>query len=102
MLDELQDGHVNLVSKFNTSYYRKWWTDYPQDFDLRTLQEHYLKFEWLSTSGITYKQLPGEIAYMRYPSFSYPIGETSLDYVLAILHKSRGLIIDIRDNGGEH
>ena len=37
---------------------------------------------------------------MRYPSFSYPIGETSLDYVLAILHKSRGLIIDIRDNGG--
>ena len=100
MLDELRDGHVNLVSKFNTSYYRKWWTDYPQDFDLRTLQEHYLKFEWLSTSGITYKQLPGEIAYMRYPSFSYPIGETSLDYVLAILHKSRGLIIDIRDNGG--
>jgi len=62
MLDELRDGHVNLVSKFNTSYYRKWWTDYPQDFDLRTLQEHYLKFEWLSTSGITYKQLPGEIA----------------------------------------
>ncbi len=100
MLDELRDGHVNLVSKFNTSYYRQWWTDYPQDFDLRTLQEHYLKFEWLSTSGITYKQLPGEIAYMRYPSFSYPIGETSLDYVLAILHKSRGLIIDIRDNGG--
>lgn len=45
MLDELRDGHVNLVSKFNTSYYRKWWTDYPQDFDLRTLQEHYLKFD---------------------------------------------------------
>lgn len=100
MLDELRDGHVNLTSRFNTSYYRKWWSDYPQDFDQRTLQEHYLKFDWLSTSGITYKMLPYDIAYMRYPSFSYPIGETSLDYVLAILHKSRGLIIDIRDNGG--
>lgn len=100
MLDELRDGHVNLTSKFNTSYYRKWWSDYPQDFDRRTLEEHYLEFNWLTTSGIIYKQLPGDIAYMRYPSFSYPIGETALDYILAILHDSRGLIIDIRDNGG--
>lgn len=100
MLDELRDGHVNLSSRFNTSYYRKWWSDYPQDFNLRTLQEYYLEFDYLYTSGITYKQLPGEIAYIHYPSFSYPIGETSLDYILAILHKSRGLIIDIRDNGG--
>lgn len=100
MLDELKDGHVNLSSRYNTSYYRKWWSDYPQDFNLRTLQEYYLKFDYLTTSGISYKQLPGEIAYMYYPSFSYPIGETSLDYILAILHKSRGLIIDIRDNGG--
>ena len=100
LLDELQDGHVNLSSKFDTSYYRKWWTDYPQDFDLRTLQEYYLEFDWLSTSGIYYKQLPGEIAYMYYPSFSNLIGETALDYILAILHNSRGLIIDIRNNGG--
>lgn len=100
MLDELQDGHVNLTSRFNTSYYRKWWSDYPQDFNMRTLEEYYLEFNWLTTSGIIYKQLPGEIAYMYYPSFSYIIGETSLDYILAILHKSRGLIIDIRDNGG--
>lgn len=100
MLDELKDGHVNLSSRFTTSYYREWWTDYPQDFSLRTLEENYLEFNWLSTSGIMYKQLPGEIAYMYYPSFSTPVGETSLDYILAILHNSRGLIIDIRDNGG--
>lgn len=100
MLDELQDGHVNLSSRFTTSYYRKWWTDYPQDFSLRTLQEYYLDFNWLSTSGIIYKQLPGEVAYIYYPSFSSAVGETALDYVLAILRNSRGLIIDIRDNGG--
>lgn len=100
LLDELQDGHVNLSSRFDTSYYRKWWTDYPQDFDLRTLEEYYLKFNWLTTSGIMYYQLPGEIAYMYYPSFSNGIGELALDYILAILYNSRGLIIDVRDNGG--
>ena len=100
MLDELKDGHVNLTSRYNTSYYRKWWSDYPQDFNLRTIEENYLEFNWLTTSGIMYKQLPGEIAYIYYPSFSYIISETSLDYILAILHKSRGLIIDIRNNGG--
>ena len=100
MLDELQDGHVNLTSRFTTSYYRNWWSDYPQDFNLRTLEEYYLKFNWLSTSGISYTRFPEEVAYLYYPSFSYTVSETSLDYILAILANSRGLIIDIRDNGG--
>lgn len=100
LLDELEDGHINLTSRFSTSYYRNWWSDYPQDFNLRTIEEYYLEFNWLTTSGIIYKQLPGEIAYMYYPSFTNPISETSLDYILAILANSRGLIIDIRDNGG--
>lgn len=100
MLEELKDGHVNLTSRFSTSYYRDWWSDYPQDFNLRTVEEYYLEFNWLTTSGIRYKQLPGEIAYMYYPSFATTVSNTSLDYILAILANSRGLIIDIRDNGG--
>lgn len=100
MLDELKDGHVNLSSRFTTSYYRNWWTDYPQDFNIRTLEEYYLEFNWLTTSGIMYKQIANEIGYIYYPSFANTIGETSLDYILAILANSRGLIIDVRDNGG--
>ncbi|MCH5231490.1 MAG: S41 family peptidase [Muribaculaceae bacterium] len=100
MLVELEDGHVNLTSKFSTSYYRNWWSDYPQDFNLRTLEENYLEFNWMTTSGILYKQLPGEIAYMYYPSFSSMISEVALDYIFSLLANSRGLIIDIRDNGG--
>lgn len=101
MLDELQDGHVNLTSSFSTSYYRKWWSDYPQDFNLRTVQQYYLDFDYYSTSGISYKMLlPDSIGYIYYPSFSYTVGETNLDYILAILHKSKGIILDIRDNGG--
>ena len=100
MLDELQDGHVNLSSRFSTSYYRNWWSDYPQDFNMRTIEEYYLEFNWLTTNGIIYKQIQNEIAYIYYPSFSYTVSDTSLDYILALLANSRGLIIDIRDNGG--
>lgn len=99
MLDELQDGHVNLISQFNVSYYRKWWTDYPQDFNLRCLQEHYLKFEWNTVSGMMYKRI-GKAGYIYYPSFSSGISENSLDYVLYALSDCEALIIDIRDNGG--
>lgn len=101
MLDELQDGHVNLTSRFNTSYYRRWWSDYPQDFELRTLQQYYLDFDYSTTSGIIYKKLgDGKIGYMYYPSFSAGISETSLDYILAQFHDTDALIIDIRNNGG--
>lgn len=100
MLDELKDGHVNLTSNFSTSYYRKWWTDYPQDFNLRTLQEYYLKFDYFQTSGILYKILESNIGYMYYPSFSAGIGEVNLDNILTILSLTDALIIDIRDNGG--
>ncbi len=100
MLDELEDGHVNLVSRFNTSYYRKWWSDYPQNFSLRTLQQYYLDFDYMTTSGIMYKVLDGNIGYIYYPSFSSGVSELALDYVLAVLSETDGLIFDIRDNGG--
>lgn len=36
MLAELRDGHTNLSSTFATSYYRKWWSDYPQNYSARS------------------------------------------------------------------
>lgn len=100
MLDELQDGHVNLIAPFSSSYYRKWWSDYPQDFNLRTLQQYYLDFDYYQTSGISYKILNDNIGYMYIPSFSSQIGELNLDYIMAILYETDALIIDIRNNGG--
>lgn len=100
MLDELKDGHVNLITRFTTSYYRNWWSDYPQDFDLRTLQQYYLEFKYLSTSGMYYYLLPDNIGYIYYPSFSAGVSELALDYILGALQDTDGLILDIRDNGG--
>lgn len=100
MLDTLHDGHVNLVSSFAVSYYRDWWSAYPQDFNLRTLQENYLQFDYMSVSGILYKIMPGDIAYIYIGSFSSPIGESNLDWILHYFKDCKAIIIDVRDNGG--
>ncbi len=100
MLDELRDGHVNLSASFNTSYYRKWWSDYPQNFSMRLIQDTYFNYNYRQTSGLTYGILQDNIGYIYYGSFTSPIGEGNLDNVLAYLASCRGLIIDIRDNGG--
>lgn len=102
LLDELKDGHVNLSTPFAVSYYKKWWSDYPQDFNERTLQEYYLRFGGLQKSGITYCLflVPDTIGYIRIPSFSVSLSPGTLDYVLSTMHPSKGLIIDVRDNGG--
>ena len=100
MLDELHDGHVNLTTPFATSYYKNWWSDYPQNYDSRLVEEHYLHFGGLTRGGITYAMLPDSIGYMRYGSFSYGVGETTLDWAFALLSPCQSLIIDIRDNGG--
>ena len=104
LLAELKDGHVNLASRFDTFYYRAWWSDYPQDFNLRTLQQYYLGFDYSTVSGMNYKVLTPapdvKIGYIYLGSFSSAIGEAALSYVLASFHDCKGVIIDIRNNGG--
>lgn len=100
MLDELRDGHVNLSAPFNTSYYRKWWSDYPQNFNKRLIEESYFNFNYRQSSGMMYGLLENNIGYIYYESFSAIVGEGNLDYALNFLAAARGLIIDIRDNGG--
>lgn len=100
MLDELKDGHVNLSAPFNTSYYRKWWSDYPQNFSERLIEESYFNFNYRQTGGMKFGILSENIGYIYYSSFSNPVGEGNLDNVIYFLKNTQGLIIDVRDNGG--
>lgn len=100
MLDELRDGHTNLSAPFATSYYRKWWSDYPQNYNARLVQQYYFNFNYRTTGGIDYGILPQNVGYMHYSSFSAAIGEGNLDSILAYCAAADGLIIDVRDNGG--
>lgn len=99
MLEELRDGHVNLVARHETSQYREWYDSYPANF-IDTIQRIYLGKDYVITSGLKYKILEDNIGYIHYESFSAAIGEGNLDEVLNELAICDGLILDVRNNGG--
>ena len=100
MLAELKDGHTNLISSFDVARYWKWYEDYPSNFNSE-LHKSYLGTDYLIAGGIRYRRLANdEIGYMYYGSFSNSVGESNLDYILHYFRECKGLIIDVRENGG--
>lgn len=99
MLAELRDGHVNLSSSIDYGRYWKWQEDYPTNFS-DTLSRRYLGTDYKIASGLRYRVLDDNIGYIRCASFESGIGEGNLDEALSYMLLCRGLIIDIRSNGG--
>lgn len=99
MLAELRDGHVNLSASHDYGRYWSWYEDYPANFS-DSLCRRYMGTDYKIASGLSYRILDDNIGYVRYESFSSPIGSGNLDEVIYYLMLCRGLIIDIRDNGG--
>lgn len=101
MLDELKDGHTNLISWFDVSYYRQWWSDYPQNFNWRLIQEKYLNFDYTTSGGFSYKVLgEGKAAYCRYASFSSGASDSFINDMMLSMKDCYAMILDLRDNGG--
>lgn len=99
MLSELRDGHVNLSYSMDYGRYWAWQEGYPKNFS-DTLERRYLGTDYKIASSLRYRVLDDNIGYVRYDSFQKAIGEGNLDDVLVYLALCRGLIIDIRNNGG--
>lgn len=99
MLSELRDGHVNLSAAHDFARYWQWFENYPANFSY-SLERRYLGTDYRIASGLRYKVLDDNIGYIRYESFSDGIGSGNLTEVLNYLLLCRGLIIDIRNNGG--
>ena len=99
MLAELRDGHVNLSSSYDYGRYWTWQEAYPKNFS-DSLERKYLGTDYKISSGMYYRVLDDNIGYIRYESFQNPIGEGNLDDVLSYFALCRGIIIDIRNNGG--
>ena len=96
MLGELRDGHVNLSAAHDIGRYWSWFEDYPTNFS-DTLIRRYMGTDYQIASGISYKILDDNIGYIRYESFSDPIGEGNLNEALSHMILCRGLIIDIKE-----
>ena len=99
MLAELRDGHVNLSAPHDYGRYWTWFEAYPTNFS-DTLYRAYMGTDYKIASGLRYRILDDNIGYIRYESFTDGIGEGNLDEVLMHMQLCRGIIIDIRNNGG--
>ncbi len=99
MLAELQDGHVNLYTSMDVGRNWSWHEDYPENLDTE-LRDAYLGKDYKIASGMKYRILEDNIAYVVYESFGSAVGEGNLDDMLYYLRLCDGLILDIRGNGG--
>ncbi len=100
MLYELRDGHVNLHSSFDRSRYWDWYLDSPDNFYYPAIERNYLEGRQRYIGPLQFVVLDGGIAYVYYGSFANKISEGNLDLLVNSLNGLRGLIIDVRNNGG--
>ncbi|HRG58455.1 MAG TPA: S41 family peptidase [Bacteroidia bacterium] len=106
MMNELRDGHANLIAPFDVSYYYPIFLNSPQNFNSRLVLTNYLMRQGAnmqSTGALDnciLDSLGIKIGYVRYNSFSEKLYTEDLDYVINKMQNCDGLILDIRSNGG--
>lgn len=99
MLNLLEDGHVNLYSPFDVSHCTSWYDTYPANYDAQ-LQRLYLQ-DYRVAGSLYYCTVDHDsIGYIYYSSFSNSFSSNNLRWVFNAFKDCRGLIIDVRNNGG--
>jgi hypothetical protein len=106
MMNELRDGHANLIAPFDVSNYYPIFLNSPQNFNSRLVLTKYLMrngANMQSTGALDnciLDTLGLKIGYIRYTSFSEKLYPEDLDYVLNKMQACDGLLLDVRSNGG--
>lgn len=100
MLNELRDGHVNLKSYFNVSHYN-FQQKGPDNFDFRLIQDHYLPQNYYVSGPFIHDFIAGgTVGYIRFSSFTGTVSDNNLSFILNRYAGAKGIILDIRENGG--
>lgn len=100
MLKELKDDHANLISNFSTSFYG---VEYEgqDNFDWRIIVDNYITRDYHISGPFAHNFIANsEIGYIRLSTFENAINAESLDFILDRYSNTKGLILDIRENGG--
>lgn len=100
MLNELKDGHVNLRSGFDISYY-PYHLDRPANMNKELLDHTY--WRGFSITGPLLHTVIDSVGYVYYGSFQRKISEAQLDVVINRFANHpgiKGVIIDVRSNEG--
>lgn len=100
MLTELKDDHTNLISDFNISFFGV--DQLGQDnYDARIVKDHYLSDDYYISGPFIHDYLANEeIGYIRFGAFTGTVDDTNLDFILNRYKNTKGLILDLRENGG--
>ncbi|MDO4215695.1 MAG: S41 family peptidase [Bacteroidales bacterium] len=99
MLSELQDGHVNLFATHDVARNWSWREDYPANFN-DSVHQLYLGTDYRIASSLRYKILDDNIGYIYCGSFSSALGDGNISQAMLYLAECKGLIVDVRQNGG--
>lgn len=100
MVNILNDGHVNLYSDFDMSRCQQWYEGYPDNWDWDVVKERYLK-DYRIAGGAYYNTLAnGKVGYIYVPDFEHVISANNMAYILRSFIDCKGLIVDVRNNGG--
>lgn len=106
MMNELRDGHANLIAPFDVSNYYPLFLNSPQNFNNRLVLTNYLMRPSANMQltgaldNCILDTLGLKIGYIRYNSFSESLFAEDLDYVLNKMKHCDGILLDIRSNGG--
>jgi len=100
MLNELKDGHVNLASNFNVSFFPVTQLG-PDNFDFRIIKDNYLPDDYFVSGSFIHDFIAdGQVGYVRFSSFTGQVREENLGFIIERYQNTKGLILDLRENGG--
>lgn len=105
MLSILKDGHVNLYTPYGTFAYSDWHTKYPKNFISAEAVTKYLSRDYgtLAQGYLRYGKINDSIGYIYVgPNLMGSNTEwtKAIDQIIDSLKNTKGIIIDIRNNGG--
>ena len=98
MLLELKDGHALLYYKNKEVAVWDYTKGYSINFDKQLLENYY----WQNSKkfGPLTATIINNVGYVYYPSFGDKIEENNMNDFIDFIVNTKGLIIDIRNNGG--
>lgn len=107
MIKPLEDIHVFLqptsdaLPRYESSAFYRTHT-VQQDFSMEVIRKNYLPALITIDDNFHYGILPDNIGYIHFGNFEMPVGfyEMQMNKVMAALKDTKGIIVDIRNNGG--
>ena len=102
MLLELEDPHVRLETPIGDARYTGWFDQYPTNFDESAVTVSYLVQSAMMSpqASMLFGFVDADIGYVRVHSLGGSGHGSDIDFILGQLSGIRGLVVDLRGNGG--